>query len=159
MDFKIVTQDTLLLAGYMANTKDGFSVIGECWNNLHNNKDKLNNRIDKEYLIALHDYSAAKWQQGEQPNFNYYAAAVVSSFDNLPDGMATKELPRSNYAVFTYYGNQEDSMQPVSDYIYKEWFPESTYRFNEKAMFDFTKNFEETDQTGKAKVEYWVPVL
>ncbi len=50
-------------------------------------------------------------------------------------------------------------MQPVADYIYREWFPQSTCRLNENARYDFVRYGEETDENGRSRIEYWVPVL
>lgn len=57
---------------------------------------------------------------------------------------------KSSYPVFII---------PVADYIYKEWFPQSTCRFNENAMYDFTRSGEAVDRDGNGNIEYWVPIL
>ena len=73
--------------------------------------------------------------------------------------MITKELSESKYVVFSFNGKPQDSMQPVAEYIYKEWFPQSTCKFNENNMYDFTKSYEAMDSNGNSKIEYWVPIL
>lgn len=62
------------------------------------------------------------------------------------------------------YGEQEytesqDSLEPVADFIYKIWFPQSTCRLNESVKYDFAKYGEEVDEEGKSQIEYWVPIL
>lgn len=158
MDIKIIESGKIFLVGYTANTKNGFAVIGECARQFGNSKDKITNRSDANCLIDLHDYTNFSGEN-EQPSFNFYAVAEVADLSAVPDGMITKELPASKYAIFSFFGNPQDSLQPVSDYIYKEWFPKSTCKFNEHAMYDFVKNFEPLDKDGNGSIEYWVPIL
>jgi predicted transcriptional regulator YdeE len=143
----------------MANTKKGFSVIGKCWRNLHARKELIEHRIDMDFLIGLNDCSIDFSYENEQPAFDYYAAAEVSAFPILPQGMLMKELPASKYIVFCFRGKTKDSLQPIVDYIYKEWFPQSTCQFNNNAMYDFAKYGESADKDGNSDIEYWVPIV
>lgn len=158
MDIKTVEGNKMLLAGYRANTKWGFFTIGKCWRNLHANKEKINNRLNQEYLIGLNDYSVHFSYENEHPAFDYYAMAEVSDFSLIPGGMKGKELPASKYVVFSFTGRTTDSLQPIADYIYKEWFPQSTCRLNEHARYDFAKYGEIADENGNSNIEYWIPI-
>lgn len=159
MDIKKVESEGILLVGYKVNTKTGFSVIGKCWRNIHKNKVSITNRKDENFLIGLNDYSENFSYENEQSAFNYYAAAEVTDLRRVPKGMETKELPESLYMVFTFRGKNQDSLQPVVDYIYKEWFPQSTCQLNENAKYDFAKYGEIIDKDGNSTIEYWVPIL
>jgi len=158
MDVKTIESGKILLIGYTANTKGGFSVIGECMEQIQANKEKITNRSDKNYIIALNDYTENFSCEDEQPAFDFYGALEVTDFSVIPDGMVTKELPASKYVVFSFSGRPQDSLQPVADYIYKEWFPQSTCQFSESAMYDFTKSGESVDKDGNSHIEYWVPI-
>lgn len=61
--------------------------------------------------------------------------------------------------MFTYKGKSEDSLEPVMDYIYKEWFPESSCQFNENAKFDFIRYGEEMDEHNQSNIEVWIPIV
>ncbi|HBL84050.1 MAG TPA: hypothetical protein DDZ99_03890 [Clostridiales bacterium] len=52
---------------------------------------------------------------------DYYAAVEVSTLDEVPSKMQAKTLSAGKYAVFTFRGNSQNSLQPVVDYIYKVW--------------------------------------
>lgn len=158
MDFKIIETDRILLVGYKANTGKGFSVIGECWRKLNQTKSGIANRTDMDTVIALDDYTT-DFACAEQPAFDYYAAVEVSSLSDAPHGMEIRELPASKYVVFSYKGSPQDSMQPVVEYIYKQWFPQSSAQLNENNMIDFAKLSEKLDAEGKGAVEFWVPIL
>ena len=159
MDIKTIESGKILLVGYTGNTKNGFAVIGGCMVQLQANKENITNRTEKNCIIGLNDYTKDFVCEDEQPSFDFYAAAEVTDFSVIPDGMIAKELPASKYVVFSFTGKPQDSMQPVADYIYKEWFPQSTCQFNENNMYDFTKSYEAVDDDGNSNIEYWVPIL
>ncbi|MGO1042874.1 GyrI-like domain-containing protein [Clostridioides difficile] len=73
--------------------------------------------------------------------------------------MVIKELSPSKYIVFSFKAKREDSLQPVVDYAYKEWLPQSTCQLNENAKYDFARYGELVDKDGKSLIEYWVPIL
>ena len=50
-------------------------------------------------------------------------------------------------------------MEPVVEYVYKEWFPSSTCTFNENNPYDFAKYGEAVDDQGMSEIQYWVPIL
>lgn len=68
-------------------------------------------------------------------------------------------LPKSNYIVFTFIGKNEDSMQNVVEYIYQEWFLNSSCQFNENNLYDFVKYGEKTDENGLSEIQFWVPII
>jgi AraC family transcriptional regulator len=159
MNIELIQSPKILLVGYTANTKKGFKVMGKCMKQLQANQKSIANRADTNSLIGLNDYTRNFNCESAHPIFDFYAAFEVTEFSTIPEGMVTKELPAGNYIVFKFIGKPQDSLQPVADYIYREWFPQSTCQFNEQAMYDFTKSFEALDRKGNSEIEYWVPVL
>lgn len=159
MDIRIEKNKQFKLVGVTANTSMGFQAIGMCWGQLHQRKGEIENRTDLNFLVGVNDYSAYDVTEAGQQAFDYYAAAEVASFAKAPEMMVTKELPTSDYVVFTYRGKAQDSMEPVVNYIYREWFPESSCVLNENARFDLVRYGEETDENGESSIEYWVPVM
>lgn len=159
MDIRTVESDKIILLGYKGNTRFGFFVIGKCWRNIHAKKGIIPHRTDMDFLVGLNDYSKWSIDSEKQPAFDYFAAAQVNKIENLPKGMVVKELPASKYIVFSFTAKCEDSLQPVADYIYKEWFPQSTCQLNDKAKYDFAKYGEAIGSDGKSQIEYWVPIL
>ena len=159
VDIKTVSSGNITVVGYRVNTKNGFFVIGKCMRKLIANQEKITGRLDAQCLIGLNDYTNEFSCEKEQPNFDFYGAAEVAQGAVIPTGMVTKTLPASKYVVFTFKGRPQDPLQPVADYIYKEWFPQSTCQFNENNRYDFTKSFEGEDNEGNSKIEYWVPIL
>lgn len=150
---------SIFLAGFKANTKRGFFVIGRCWHKLHANIKRIPGRIDYDYQIGLNDYTCFVFQESKQPAFDYYASIEVNSLENIPSRIAGKVLPPSKYVVFSFRGRNQDSIEPVISYIYKIWFAQSTLQFNEQARFDFVKYGENMDGSGISDIEVWVPII
>lgn len=159
VDIRSVESKKMLLAGYVCNTLTGFSVIGECMGKFISNHKMICNPVEKHCIIGLNDYTAYFFREDEQPVFDFYAAIEVESLSSIPEGMAVKELPATRYVVFSFTGKPQDSLQPVADYIYKEWFPQSTCKFNDNNMYDFSKSYTATDSNGNSRIEYWIPIL
>lgn len=103
---------------------------------MHAGKGSIPDRINREFLVGLNDYARWDTDSEKQPVFDYYAVSEVERIGVLPKGMEGRELPATKYIVFCFRGIKEDSMQPVADYIYREWFPQSTCRLNENARYD-----------------------
>ncbi|MDK2809230.1 MAG: AraC family transcriptional regulator, partial [Clostridiales bacterium] len=91
--------------------------------------------------------------------FDYYAAAEVSKAEEIAPGMSVRKIPAGNYVAFIYHGKAKDSMQPVLDYIYKEWFPHSNCQLNENARIDYVRYGEKTDEKGNSRIEVLIPIL
>ncbi|HGM3507229.1 TPA: GyrI-like domain-containing protein [Clostridioides difficile] len=83
--------------------------------------------------MGVNDYINFK-EIENTPTFTYIAGAQVSTFGKSPNGMEKFILPKSNYVVFTFIGKNEDSIQNVVEYIYEEWFPNSSCQFNENNL-------------------------
>lgn len=159
MDIRTVDSDKIRLVGYRKSTRLGFFVIGQCWHKIHANKNRIPGRKNTDFLIGLNDYTKWNPDADTQPAFDYYAAAEVKHIDAVPKGMQSMELPATKYIVFRFRAKNEDSLQPVADYIYKEWFPQSTCQLNEDARYDFARYGEEADAKGNSLIEYWVPII
>lgn len=159
MDIEIVEREELCFVGYKVSTKKGFLAIPRLWHRLNKEKYKINNRTDVDFIVGINDYSGETNFEEAHPAFDYYAAVEVSKAENIDREMSIFTLPPSKYVVFIYKGKAKDSMEPVMDYIYKEWFPKSNSQLNEQAKADFIRYGEKTDEKGESRIEVWVPVI
>lgn len=158
MDVRLENGSSIILAGYNASTMKGFLVIPRLWKKLHKVKNRIDSRLSNEWVYALNDYeNAEKTEDGL--GFEYYACVEVENRDNISDGMIVKELPESRYAIFSFRAKPQEPIDKAIDYIYREWFPTSSYQLNHEAKFDFVKYGEVTDENGVADIEVWVPIL
>jgi predicted transcriptional regulator YdeE/AraC-like DNA-binding protein len=159
MDIEIIEKGEIFLVGFKGNTRKGFFVIPRLWQKLHKEKNKIKNRLDMDFIVGVNDYSNDTQLNENQPAFDYYAAVEVSKPEDVDPKMNVLKLPAGKYVVFYYKGKAQDSMQPVIDYIYKEWFPNSNCQLNENARVDVVRYGEKTDEKGESKIEVWIPIL
>jgi len=159
MDIEMIEKDELYLVGFKGNTKKGFLVIPRLWNKLHKTKHKIKNRLDLNFVVGVNDYTGDNIYKEEHPSFDYYAAVEVNKPEDIAPDMSVLTLPAGKYVVFIYRGKAKDSMQPVMDYIYKEWFPQSNCQLNERVRMDFIRYGEKVDEKGDCRIEVWVPVV
>ncbi|OPJ64785.1 AraC family transcriptional regulator [Clostridium oryzae] len=159
MDIEMIEKEEITLVGFKANTKKGFFVIPRLWHKLHKEKSRIKNRVDLDYVVGINDYSNESILKEKYPTFEYYAAVEVSKPEEIASDMSVLTLAAGKYVVFIYHGKAKDSMQPVMDYIYKEWFPQSNCQLNDKARVDFIRYGEKTDEKGNNKIEVWVPII
>lgn len=139
MDIEIIEKEEINLVGFKANTKKGFFVIPRLWHKLHKEKSCIKNRLDLDFVIGINDYSSDSIFKEEYPAFEYYAAVEVSKPDGIASDMSVLTLPAGKYVIFIYHGKSKDSMQPVMDYIYKEWFPQSNCQLNDDELWSRKK--------------------
>lgn len=149
----------MMLAGFCSSTLKGFFVIPRLWKKLHRAKDKINSRTTHDWVYGFNDYGNAKQLKDGRLSFNYMACVEISEKNNADTTMMIKTLPKSRYAIFAFRAKPQDSVESVMGYIYKEWFPSSTYQLNEQAKYDFVKYGESLDAQGIADIEVWVPIL
>lgn len=159
MDIQTVERDGVSLVGYKSSTAKGFFVIPRLWHKLHKEKSRIKNRLDMDYIVGVNDYSNSNLLSDDPLSFQYIAAVEVSKPENVAPEMCVFTLPAGKYIVFTYQGKASDSMQPVMEYIYKEWFPKSSCQLNEEARFDIIRYCEKTDDKGKSRIEVWIPIV
>ena len=147
------------IAGFSARTDRGFYVIGGCWRRLHRVKDRIANRTDAGYTVAVDDYRSNRTMAEDQPGFDYCAGVEVSAFGELPRGAAWVELPACTCLAFTFRGRAQDSVQPLFESIYRGWFAQSSARLDDSARFDVVRYAEVRDARGLSEIEVLVPVL
>ncbi|QOR36375.1 AraC family transcriptional regulator [Clostridium sp. 'deep sea'] len=159
MDVRLEDCGEITLVGYSSCILKGLFVIPRLWKKLHKSKNKISNRVSRAWLFAFNDYENAEQKEDKGLSFDYYACIEVEDKNRVKENMVVKELPKSRYVVFSIRAKPQDSIELTIDYIYKEWFPSSTYQLNHQAKYDFVKYGEEVNEQGIADIEVWVPIL
>ena len=157
MEPSFVEKDEFILVGSRKYTGNGFQVIGEAWQELKSNWDKID-RENPHTMYGFEDYSD---DFNKEPLQFYYMAAVEAKSDtNIPDGMCMKKIPKSMYAVFTINGNNaNDEIAKAFRYIYDVWLPCSEYCLSDELCADFEYYDERWDcQSASAQMDLYIPV-
>jgi AraC family transcriptional regulator len=89
-------------------------------------------------------------------SFIKWAAVAVSSFDFVPNGMETLEIPEGLYAVFNYRGNQSNAAI-FFNFIYSEWLPNSDYELDNRPQFEILgEKYKNNDPNSEEEI--WIPI-
>ncbi|BBI36439.1 AraC family transcriptional regulator [Cohnella abietis] len=158
MDYKIVDRSAFTVIGkaIQVTTKDGENLrqIPKLWAEC--NEDGTTDRlcaigIDKDLLGICMDF------QHEQEQFTYLIAVEDSSGALVEEGLVSKTVPASTWAVFTSVGPMPGAIQDVWKRIFQEWFPATG---NEHSGGPELEVYPLGDTTAEDYAcEVWVPIV
>jgi AraC family transcriptional regulator len=150
-------REAFKVIGIERYTSNGIPSIREAWAEFGKRSQEIQNAVHPG-VYGIEDYSRdLDMNKGGFPKYYYIAGLEVSSIDNIPEGMKSKEIPAANYAVFTFQG-PISALHEFFEFIYEEWMPKSGYSADPKLSFDFEYYPERVMDMNAAKVEIWVPV-
>ena len=111
------------------------NTTGELFRSFMMQRMEIQNRANTD-LLCVQNYPAGFFR-GFNPTvpFDKWAAAEVSSFDFVPEGMETFTIPSGMYAVFLFRGSNAQAMDFFAG-IYTNWFPQSGYEVDQRPHFD-----------------------
>jgi AraC family transcriptional regulator len=89
-------------------------------------------------LISMRVYNEPMRPGDLSQTFEKWAAVVVNSFNNVPEGMASYSLQNGLYAMFHYKGLNTDSK--IFKTIYGTWLPSSGYILDDRPHFELLGN-------------------
>lgn len=126
MDYKIIEKDAFTVIGKsFQTTKDGENLrqIPKFWEDC--NKDGTTDKLrsigrDKDLLGICMDI------QHDSDQFTYLIA-VEDSSGTVAEGLVSRSIPASTWAVFTSEGPLPGAIQNVWKRIFQEWFPATGY--------------------------------
>lgn len=89
--------------------------------------------------------------------YEKWAAAQVSNFDMIPDGMEKLIIPEGLYAIFYYKGKPSEAQETFL-YIFGNWLPNSEYKMDARPYFarmgeKYTGEFSDSEE------EFWIPII
>lgn len=64
----------------------------------------------------------------DESGYTYFIGIEVTSVDHVPPGATVRLISKTKYARFTAIGPVGESIGRTYDYIFKEWFPSSSYQ-------------------------------
>lgn len=157
MDYKIVKKDEFTVVGksIQVTTKDGenFRRIPKFWEEC--NEDGTTARlctigIDKDLLGVCMDV------QYDQEQVTY-VIAVEDSSGMLVEGLVSRSIPASTWAVFTSIGPMPGAIQSVWKRIFQEWFPSTGYEHSGGAELEVYPLGDTSAEDYRCEI--WVPIV
>lgn len=162
MQPRIMEKEKIMAVGYAikpnANPVGDAADRGAYWDG----KDFSSvSKEDYAKLATPNHGDLATWLHPEDnhEDLTYFFGPVVESFDFIPDGMITLEIPAAKYAVFSVEADSKkmsrkeytDAIKNTWKYIFQEWFEQSGYAYDQtKYNFELYLNKD---------IEIYIPIL
>ena len=131
MEPSIITRPAVKLVGIRNHYDDSDLSLPKLWSGFSPYRDQIPNRANNESFGIYECYK----EDGDTVNFSYICSAAVTNFDDVPEGMITRELPEQLYAKFIHQGSISD-LDKTLKYIWGSWLPKSDYEYEEKPDFE-----------------------
>lgn len=164
VDFKIVQKDSFKVIGKEIRVRndngENNELIPKFWDKcleegILDTFKKMPNMINKQDMPTLGicmDFDGIN-------TMTYVVCAEVSNFDYIPEGMTSKTIQASKYAVFTAKAETKDKMvesiQKTWSDIYGKWFPSTSYERTDGPDFEY---YDERMNLDKPEVDIYIPI-
>lgn len=117
MYYKTITLEEIRLIGIEARTSndDASDEIPHLWEQFftENIKDKIPNKISADILSLYTEYESDYTKP-----YTIVLGCKVRDFSDVPEGMVSKIIPSSKFAVFTAKGKMPDELVNTWQYIW-----------------------------------------
>lgn len=127
-------------------------------------QEKLLGRLSEvKDISSLNEYIAFwyyKWDAdkvNENPDIYYFGAVEAGELDCNINGLITKILPKSNYAIFNEMRRGE--VGGPDGFAYKIWFPNSGKELNEEILGDLEVYYNIKDIGPNSKCKIYIPII
>lgn len=145
MEPELLEKPAMKIVGIANEYEDGDLSLPKLWSGFRPYRDKIPNRIGDHFFGIYENYQETE----DSTRFVYICSAQVANFDDVPEGMITRELDAQTYAQFTHIGpiaNIEETLR----YIWGSWLPKSKYEYADKPDFELLPGgFNDADPNNK----------
>lgn len=131
MEPEIIEQPSMKIVGIATKYDDGELSLPKLWSAFRPYRDNIPNRVGTDFFGIYENYQ----ESDDHTTFLYICSAQVANFDDVPDGMITREIAAHKYARFTHIGPISE-LEDTLRYIWGSWLPKSKYEYAEKPDFE-----------------------
>jgi AraC family transcriptional regulator len=132
------------------------NITGELFRSFMPRAQEIPNRANSE-LLCVQNYPEGYYKTfNPSTPFEKWAAAEVTSFEVIPEGMERAIIPSGLYAVFLFRGSNAQANDFFAN-IYMNWFPSSGFVVDHRPHFDVLgSKYKNNDP--ESEEEIWIPV-
>lgn len=127
MEVKIIQAPAIKAVGIAQRfTQDSTGDIPALWDRFSAHATDIPNMTGERFLGICDGFT----EESGISSFRYTAAAEVTEFGDMKDGLIAQELTPQTYAVFTHKittDNLPEEFKATLNYIWGNWFPQSGY--------------------------------
>lgn len=131
MQPEIITRPPVKLVGIAKQYDNADLSLPKLWSAFRPYRDQIQNRVSDESFGIYEAYQ----EHGDEVSFSYICCSAVDNFEQVPEGMVTRELSEQLYARFIHKGSISD-LDKTLKYIWGSWLPKSDYEYEEKPDFE-----------------------
>ncbi len=155
MTARIETSNERKLVGNQLKMSFADYKAAELWKYFMPRQKEITNRLTSD-LISMAIYKPTYFSDFKPTNeFEKWATAEVTSFENVPNEMETFILPNGLYAIFDYKGLNTDNS--IFQYIFEKWLPSSDYKLDDRPHFEILGDkYKNNDPTSEEEI--WIPI-
>jgi AraC family transcriptional regulator len=153
MEPKFKQLDEMVVVGLQTLNTCSHNVIPRLWQRfLKREKEVQHVRVENVGLGV--SFGIEKKEKGSE--FFHIVGHIVSSIEDIPEGMTYRKIPAHEYAVFTHRGPLS-TLGKTYDFIYGKWMPESEYEYDDSNEIEWYD--ERFDPEGEdSEFEIYVPI-
>lgn len=158
VNVQIVDRPSMYLLGVEGRigNEQGEMSIAEVWSNYFQKCEQLvsyraNPEIDEEYALALFD---------EDGKIIYFVGFEVENCESIPHGTVGRAIPPLTYAKVTHIGPPAETLGHSLDYIYGDWFLNTTYRTGHlrDSPFAVMEYYDKRSYLSPPEMNIYVPI-
>ena len=154
MESEIITREAVKLVGIAQQYDNADLSLPKLWSAFRPYRDQIKNRVGDESFGIYESYEETG---DDEVSFSYICTAPVANFDDVPEGMITRELPEQMYAKFIHRGSIMNLDQTLK-YIWGSWLPKSKYKYVERPDFElYPSGYNVADP--KAEMTLHIPIV
>jgi AraC family transcriptional regulator len=127
----------------------------QLWRSFMPFQKEIKNRVSSD-LISMQVHDSKIELQNPDVEFEKWAAAEVTDFGHVPEGMETFELQGGLYAVFLHRGPASTG-EKTFRYIIEEWLPKSDYVSDIRPHFEII-GIKYKNESIDSEEEIFIPV-
>jgi AraC family transcriptional regulator len=129
----------------------------QLWRSFMPERKKIRNMAGPDlYSVEVYDNPLFFSNFSPAAEFEKWAAAEVTSFDDIPEGMEPLTLPQGLYAVFTHVGPASEGHKTYEQ-IFGSWLPASGYVVDDRPHFALMGD-KYLHEDPASEEEIWIPV-
>ncbi|MCA9740580.1 MAG: GyrI-like domain-containing protein [Deferribacteres bacterium] len=153
---KITTIEPRKLVGMHMQMTLADDQTAALWQRFMRRRDEINNRANQLYVSMQIFTEVPDLSFSPDTPFEKWAAVEVTTYHDIPAGMASHTLQGGQYAVFIHRGPAA-AYPKTAQFIFGVWLPSSGYQLDEREHFDLMEADYRPDNPN-AEEEIWVPI-
>lgn len=153
MEPKIIFDKEFKLAGLRKFIEPESESFPDLWGEFFSRRHEIKNEVNSAVALGVTEYNPA----GDGNGFYYIACAEVIAFDDIPEGMTSKKIPPTKYAVFTHKGTMLERNNTY-DFIYMKWLPSSGYELGKTDTIELYDSRSEDLSSPDCEFDIYIPL-